>query len=533
MLKDLCHVPGPAQRLLHDGLLRHSAAAARQRTALIADGQSHTFGDLLDASQRLAGALRARGIHRGDRVAIQLENSWECAAAIYGTLIAGAVFVLINPQTKAGKLEFILRDCGARALIAESALEQVYLEALRGLDQIPVVLCSGQCASPAESLAAAMAAAPAFAGPAAAIPLDLAAIIYTSGSTGTPKGVMQTHQAMVFAVGSLIQYLRLTPDERILCVLPLSFDYGLYQLLMAVALGACVVLERSFTFLGQVLGRMRDERITVFPGVPTIFATLLAAHQRSPLHFSGVTRVTNTAAALPDEFAGRLREIFPNALLYKMYGLTECKRVSYLEPEFFDTKPGSVGKAIPGTEVYLLSAEGKPVPPGEIGVLYVRGPHVMAGYWNRPDLTDEMLKPGKLPGERVLCTHDLFRMDDEGYLYFVGRTDDIIKTRGEKVSPVEVENALHRIPGVREAAVVGVPDPLLGEAIRAYVVVDPAAGSTVQSLRTDSSAFLEPYMVPTQVILCESLPRNPNGKVNKRLLVAETAPASSPNASLV
>jgi acyl-coenzyme A synthetase/AMP-(fatty) acid ligase len=192
--------------------------------------------------------------------------------------------------------------------------------------------------------------------------------------------------------------------------------------------------------------------------------------------------------------------------------------VSYLDPALLDSKPGSVGKAIPGTEVYLLSTEGKPVPPGEVGVLYVRGPHVMAGYWNRPDLTDEMLKPGKLPGERALCTHDLFRMDDEGYLYFVGRTDDIIKTRGEKVSPVEVENALHRIPGVREAAVVGVPDEILGQAIRAYVVADPSAGLTVQSLRTDSAAFLESYMVPTQVILCDSLPRNPNGKVDKRNL---------------
>ncbi len=168
--------------------------------------------------------------------------------------------------------------------------------------------------------------------------------------------------------------MRLTPEEKILCVLPLSFDYGLYQLLMAVALGACLVLERSFTFLGQVLGRMRDEGATVFPGVPTVFATLLAAHRRGALSFPSVTRITNTAAALPDDFTGGLREIFPNALIYKMYGLTECKRVSYLEPELIDAKPGSVGKAIPGTEVYLLSGEGKPVPPGEVGILYVQGP---------------------------------------------------------------------------------------------------------------------------------------------------------------
>jgi long-chain acyl-CoA synthetase len=510
--------PMKPQRLLHDALLQCGIAATRDRTALVVDGRSYTFGGLLEASQRLAGALSSRGIARGDRVAIQLENSWACVTAIYGTLIAGGVFVLINPQTRAGKLEFILRDCGARALVTESALERVCLEALAGLEHPPVVLCSGKCSGAAESLDAALRMARPLAEPVPVIPLDLATIIYTSGSTGAPKGVMQTHQAMVFTTGSLIEYLRLTRDEKILCVLPLSFDYGLYQLLMAVALGACLLLERSFTFLGQVLGRIRDEGVTVFPGVPTVFATLLAAHRRSPLCFPSVTRVTNTAAALPDEFTGGLRDVFPNALIYKMYGLTECKRVSYLDPELVDAKPGSVGKAIPGTEVYLLSTEGKPVPSGEVGILYVRGPHVMAGYWNRPDLTDEMLVRGKLPGERVLCTHDLFRMDDEGYLYFVGRTDDIIKTRGEKVSPVEVENALHRIPGVREAAVVGVPDELLGQAIRAYVVADPSAGLTVQSLRTDSAAFLEPYMVPTQVILCDSLPRNPNGKVDKRIL---------------
>ena len=532
MLKDLHH--DPPLRLLHESLLRCAAPGTRERTALLVDGRSYSFGDLLYASQRLAGALRSRGIARGDRVAIQLENSWACATAIFGTLIAGAVFVLINPQTKAGKLEFLLRDSGARALIVEGALEQIYVQALRGLEEPPLTLCTGAPpAAPAESLAAALEAAEPLLEPVPVIPLDLAAIIYTSGSTGTPKGVMQTHQAMVFATGSLIEYLRLAKDERILCVLPLSFDYGLYQLLMAITLGACLVLERSFTFLGQVLERMREERITVFPGVPTIFATLLAAHRRAALSFPSVRRVTNTAAALPDEFAGSLREIFPQALIYKMYGLTECKRVSYLAPELMDSKPGSVGKAIPGTEVFLLSSDGKPVPAGEVGTLYVRGPHVMAGYWNRPDLTDEMLKPGKLPGEKVLCTHDLFRMDDEGYLYFVGRTDDIIKTRGEKVSPVEVENALHRIPGVREAAVVGVPDALLGEAIRAYVVAEPGAGLTVQSLRADSATYLESYMVPAQVILCDSLPRTANGKVNKRLLAAEPPPTPSSHASPV
>jgi acyl-CoA synthetase (AMP-forming)/AMP-acid ligase II len=330
---------------------------------------------------------------------------------------------------------------------------------------------------------------------------------------------MQTHQSMVFAAGSLIEYLRLSADERILCVLPLAFDYGLYQLLMSIQLGATLVLERSFTYPAQIFARMQEQAATVFPGVPTVYAMLISSHGRTPLCFPQVTRVTNTAAALPDEFVAKLREIFPNALIYRMYGLTECKRVSYLEPELAGEKPGSVGRAIPGTEIYLLSPDGKPVPPGETGILYVRGPHVMVGYWNRPDLSEHMLKPGKLPGERVLCTQDFFRMDAEGFLYFQGRSDDIIKTRGEKVAPVEVENALHSIPGVREAAVLGIPDALLGEAIRAYVVVEPESNLNDKQLRVACAARLENFMVPKEFVFRPELPKTATGKVSKKLLL--------------
>jgi long-chain acyl-CoA synthetase len=273
-----------------------------------------------------------------------------------------------------------------------------------------------------------------------------------------------------------------------------------------------------------VFARMREFEVTVFPGVPTIFAMLLSAHQREPLCFAGVKRVTNTAAALADASASRLRDIFPNALLYKMYGLTECKRVSYLEPELTESKPGSVGKAIPGTEVYLLSADGSPTPVGETGTLHVRGPHVMLGYWNRPDLSEQMLRPGKLPGERVLCTQDQFRMDADGYLYFVGRSDDIIKTRGEKVSPVEVENAMLAIAGIREVAVVGVPDALLGHAIRAYVVLEPETSLSSAQIRAHCIAHLENFMVPQQIVLCTDLPRTTTGKISKKALLEQMPP---------
>lgn len=503
-------------RLLHETLLGHAAAPATLgRVAVLSGDVAHTYADLLDSSLRLASVLRRRGVQRGDRVAVLLDNTWACTVSVYATLIAGAALVLLHPQTKEAKLEFILRDSGARALVADPLLESAYRPALGRLEVPPALI--------AEPLEVVIAAEQPLAEPPGVIPLDLAAILYTSGSTAFPKGVMQTHQSMVFTLGSLIEYLRLSSEERILCVLPLSFDYGLYQLLMAVTLGATLVLERSFAFPAEVLGRIRDRDVTVVPGVPTLFATILDAHGRRRLAFPSVRRVTNTGAALAEELVPGLREVFPNALLYKMYGLTECKRVSYLDPQLVDAKPGSVGRAIPGTEVYLLSEDGRPVAPGEVGLLHVRGPHVMAGYWNRPDLSERMLKPGKLPGERVLCTQDLFRMDSEGFLYFVGRTDDIIKSRGQKVSPAEVEAALQGIAGVREVAVIGVPDPILGEAIRAYVVADPRNGLTEQRIRAQGAARLEGSLVPSEVVLCAELPKTPNGKVNKRLLREQAA----------
>jgi long-chain acyl-CoA synthetase len=514
--------PQKPRRLLYDGLMcAGNNPQLRGRTALLSDGQSYTFGHLVDASLRLALALSNHGVQRGDRVAIYLENDWPCVVSIYATLLAGAVIVPVNPQTKEDKLEFILKDSAAKALITADHLSRVFLPVLARLAPRPAVICSGQPPDTPgiHSFDREVVGRPPMAPNNSVIPLDLAAIIYTSGSTGHPKGVMQTHQSMVFAAGSVIEYLRLAADDRILCVLPLSFDYGLYQLLMSIDLGACLVLERSFTYPAQVYSRMRDEEVTTFPGVPTIFASLTAAHRRSPLCFPAIRRITNTAAALPDEIIPDLRKIFPKALIYKMYGLTECKRVSYLEPELIDTKPGSVGKAIPGTEVFILSDTGKPVRAGEAGILHVRGTHVMVGYWNSPATTGQMLKPGRLPGERVLCTNDIFRMDEEGFLYFVARTDDIIKTRGEKVSPIEVENALLKIEGVYEAAVIGIPDPLFGQAIRAHLVVDPEAGLTEQYLRARSATLLENFMVPTQIIFCDHLPRSPNGKIDKRLLI--------------
>jgi len=505
-------------RLLHDSLSL-SAAAHPHKTAIVEGARRIDYAELHDRALRLAAALQGLGVRRGDRVALFLENSIETVVGVYAALYAGAAFMIVNPQTKEDKLEYVLADSGASALLSDarlSALAEKVAPRAPGLKALVRVGAATPASLSLDDLYAAYEPEPA---PTGVIPPDLAALVYTSGSTGNPKGVMLSHQNMVFAQGSLVEYLRLSADDRILNLLPLAFDYGLYQALMTVHLGATLVLERGFAFPAAIVKRVVEEEVTVFPGVPTVFATLISTHRTAPISMPSVRRFTNTAAHLPDEYVPRLLEMSPDALIFKMYGLTECKRVCYLEPELVLSKPMSVGKAIPGTEAYVLGDDGNEVAPGETGVLYVRGPHVMMGYWNLPDETAHMLKPGKYPGERVLCTHDHFRKDEDGFLYFMGRSDDIIKSRGEKVSPAEVENALATIPGVREASVIGVPDEVMGQAVRAYVVLDDGVEYTEQAFKREALARLESFMAPRDVLFVADLPKTATGKVRKKSLL--------------
>jgi long-chain acyl-CoA synthetase len=362
--------------------------------------------------------------------------------------------------------------------------------------------------------------------PARGIDLDLAMLVYTSGSTGFPKGVMMTHQNVTAAAGSIITYLEKTADDIILNVLPISFDYGLYQVLMAVKAGATLVLEKSFAFPQVILERMKAERVTGFPLVPTMAALLLQMKDLKPGDLPDLRYVTNTAAALPPAHIARLQALFPQAKLYSMYGLTECKRCTWLPPAELAKRPGSVGIAIPGTEAYIVDDTGRRVPHGTVGELVIRGAHVMKGYWENQTATDRALRPGPFPWEKVLYTGDLFRADADGFLYFVGRKDDIIKCRGEKVSPKEVENALYLLPDMREAAVIGVPDPVLGHAIKAVVVLAPGAKLSERDIIRHCAATLEDYMVPKTVEFREALPKTDTGKISRRLVAeGEKEPA--------
>jgi amino acid adenylation domain-containing protein len=508
--------------LLHD----HLAASARRlpdKVALVCKDQRVTYRELDARGNALAHALLARGVTRGDRVVIFADNTVETAIAFWGVLAADAVVSIVNPLTKADKLAYLLNDCRARVLISDAHLARVFGEAARASTHLASVIVSGDLAKvDLAGLPRVTAWADAVAGDAAAPPrrrnldIDLASIIYTSGSTGEPKGVMLTHRNMLTACASISEYLRIAEDEVILGALPLAFDYGLYQMIMAFANGARLVLERSFAFPAEVLQVIARERVTGFPGVPTIFAVLAGMKSLRDHDFSSIRYVTNTAAALPVKHITMLRELFPAARIYSMYGLTECKRCTYLPPEDIGRKPESVGIAIPNTELWLVDDQDRRLGPGEVGQLVIRGATVMKGYWEKPEATAKKLKPGPIPGEQVLYTGDLCRLDDEGYLYFVGRMDDIIKSRGEKVAPKEVEAALVHIPGVREAAVIGVPDDVLGQAVKAFVVVDPDAGLDAKAIQRACQARLESFMVPKHVELVAELAKGPTGKIDKK-----------------
>lgn len=504
------------QRLLGEALL-FSAGRNPDKTAAIFKGESYSYQKLKECSENLAFHLTSEGIRKGDRVAIYLNNSWECTVSIYGITLAGGVFLVINPQTKTNKLNYILNDCGAKIVISEFQLINELSSALVGLEKIQQVIISGLTSSgnSFKDFEEIIQTYNTEAQLPRIIPNDLAALIYTSGSTGFPKGVMMTHQSMVFTSWSLIEYLRLTEEERIMLVLPLAFDYGLYQLIMSITIGGTLIIEQSFNFPPAIFRQIELQKPTVFPGVPSIYAILIAMHKKTGITFDCIKKITNTAAALPAEFINDLQKLFPNALIFKMYGLTECKRVCYLEPELIDLKKDSVGKAIPGTEVFLLSPEGIPVAPGEPGTLHVRGPHVMAGYWNNEELSAKMLKPGLIPCEKILCAHDLFKMDEDGFLYFLGRNDDIIKTRGEKVSPVEVENTIYKIEGIKEVAVMGIPDVILGESIIAFATTYNQEPFIEKEIQRVCMANLEPFMVPQRIIFVIEMPKSSNGKIDK------------------
>jgi acyl-CoA synthetase (AMP-forming)/AMP-acid ligase II len=356
--------------------------------------------------------------------------------------------------------------------------------------------------------------------PEAAIEKDLAAILYTSGSTGKPKGVMLTHGQILAGSSIVSTYLEISESERILAILPFSFDAGLNQLMTAFQQGGTLVLM-TFVFAREIVQMLAKERITGLAGVPTLWSLL--AQPNSSLQKTALPHlryITNTGGAMPQPVLATLRRALPATKVFLMYGLTEAFRSTYLPPAELDRRPTSMGKAIPDTEILVVNEAGQPCKPGEVGELVHRGPTVSLGYWGRPDLTAGVLRPhpfipAELGGDEKVCySGDLVKMDEDGFLYFIGRRDAMIKSSGFRISSTEVEEALFQSGKLKGAAVIGVPDEVLGQAIKAFVVARDDEAIDPAGLREFCATKLPRYMVPAAVEVLAELPKTTSGKVD-------------------
>jgi amino acid adenylation domain-containing protein len=504
------------------GLVQHfleiSADHLPDKIALVCSENRLTYAQIEEKANRLANGLKALGVRRGDRVAIFLPNSAELVIGIFAILKAGGVFVVLNQTTKADKLVYIMNNCQATALVTTANQSQLTERLFTECPSLKFMLIAGlvnprESSRPVFLLQHILDENNATRPEAINIDLDLACLIYTSGSTGEPKGVMSDHGNVIFAVNSITSYIGNVEDDVVINVLPLAFDYGLYQLLMVFSFGGRLILEKGFTYPAEILNSIERENVTGFPGVPTVYS-MLVNMDLSGYNLQSLRYMTNTAAALPPSHIKKIRDTFPNVTLFSMYGLTETKRTLYLPPSQLNKRPDSVGIAIPGTEAWIEDEDGNRLAAGQVGELVVRGRHVMRGYWGDPELSALRFRPGKIPGERLCYTGDLFRMDEEGYFYFVSRKDDIIKSRGEKVAPKEVENIIYKLDGVQEAAVIGVPDPVLGQAIKVFIVVKNSSLTENDVLRHCRS-HLEDFMIPKYIEFADELPKTSSGKIKK------------------
>ncbi len=515
-------------------LLQQSAARQGDAPAVTYKERTVSYAELWQLAEAFAAGLAALGLERGDRVAIYLDKRIETVAAIFGTSLAGGVFVPVNHILKAQQVGYILADCSVRVLVTSPERLTALRPQLGDCPSVQQVLVLGGNAAPETDEATDYAVRPwselvlddASTPPVPpAIDVDMAAILYTSGSTGKPKGVVLSHRNLIVGAESVSSYLENTADDVILSALPLSFDAGFSQLTTAFAVGAHVILM-NYLFPGEVLKLCAKHQVTGLTCVPPLW--LQIADLEWPADAAQSLRYfANTGGRMPRSTLQRLRSIFPQARPFLMYGLTEAFRSTYLDPAEVDRRPDSIGKAIPNAEILVVRPDGSRCEPGEEGELVHRGALVALGYWNDPVRTAERFKPA--PGsasdwrapELAVWSGDGVVADEEGFLYFVGRSDEMIKTSGYRVSPTEVEEVAYETGMVRDAVALGVPDERLGQKI--VLLATPVDGQPLDpgSLITRMRRELPLYMVPSDIEVRAQLPRGPNGKFDRNLLKQE------------
>lgn len=514
--------------LVHE-LIYESAERAPEAEALRYRSQPLSYAALADGVARAAAGYVRIGLERAERVAVFLEKRFETVVALFGASAAGGVYVPVNPQLKPEQVAYILRDCNVRVLVTSPERYAVLLPELAHCHDLRAVVFVGD--GPAAAVPAPLLGVPwtqlLETGEGArhhAIDRDMVAILYTSGSTGKPKGVVLSHLNVIAGAESVSQYLENRPSDRLLAVLPFSFDYGFSQLTTGFRVGACVALI-NYLLPRDVIRAVERERISGLAAVPPLWIQL--AQLDWPASVSGHLRyITNSGGAMPRSLVETLRRKLPRTQVFLMYGLTEAFRSTYLPPGELDRRPDSIGKAIPNAEVLVVRPDGTPCAPGEPGELVHRGTLVALGYWNDAEKTAERFRPAPgQPGgitlaETAVWSGDTVRADDDGFLYFVGRQDEMIKTSGYRVSPTEIEEVIYATGLVAEAAAFGIPHAALGQAIVVAAVPADGASLDADALLAECKHRLPAFMVPALIEDHAALPRNANGKIDRKQLAA-------------
>jgi acyl-CoA synthetase (AMP-forming)/AMP-acid ligase II len=501
--------------------LQNSSQKSPDKRALWFQKEWMSYGQIEVMSNKIANYLIECGIKRGDRVALLFENSFNYVVCYYAILKAGGVTVALNTETTTESLIYFINDSGARAILAQKKFSKFIAPALEKTPDLLHVIVDQDDLSIFEEIAHCNQSrlhdiydqssdkTPNV----RSIDIDLASLVYTSGSTGKPKGVTLTHQSIVSNTKSIVEYLELTSSDRIMVVLPFYYIYGKSLLNTHFYVGGSVVIDNRFAFPNSVLDTMKNTEVTGFSGVPSTFMILLS---RSTLHdqkFPSLRYVTQAGGAMAASIQKQVVEEFAPAKLYIMYGATEASaRLSYLEPDQLSRKWGSIGKAIPNVDLFIADEMGDPKPANTEGEIVARGSNMMQGYWNDLDGTKKVLR------NKLYYTGDIGYMDEEGFLFVIGRTKDIIKVGGERVSAKEIEEAILQLKNVREVAVIGVADDILGEAAKAYVALQSANGLSEIDIKTHCKKKLPLYKNPKFIEIIDELPKNKSGKILKNKL---------------
>jgi len=514
--------------LVHHFLSR-SATEAPNTTAVIDQTATITYGALNGRANRIAHALMQHGVSGGDRVVLALENSIDWVACYFGILKAGAVVVPVAAGSRSDRLPHVVRDCSPSACVVDAATVPGLAAVLAGSPVTTFVREAGSRGAGSElhgPVAALQEVIQASSDLDPAVPRldrDLAAIIYTSGSTGTPRGVMLSHLNIRSNTESIVEYLRISAADRMMVVLPFHYVYGLSLLHTHFYAGGSLVVDNRFAFPTVVLQAMQVHAVTGFAGVPSSFAILLHRSAMKRMTFPELRYVTQAGGAMPQALIREWQRVMPDAPLIVMYGATEASaRLAYLEPAELSGRPGSIGRAIPNVEIHVVREDGELAQPGEVGELVARGPNIMIGYWNRPEESRAAFCPW---GYR---TGDLATQDGDGFLYLVGRKQDMLKVGAHRVGAAEIEEVLHEHPAVHQAAVVAMPDEILGEVPVAFTT--PRENNTIQpeDLILFCRQRLPEYKVPTRIVVVDDLPRTEAGKIDKNVLRRAVADASEP-----